>query len=418
VKYDVIIVGAGFAGLSLALRLPRELKVLVLEKKQRINAAAATTGLVTVTTKNLIGSLVDVERYVTNRIVDICVVDPSFSRWFVSRTDFPWIFSTNTPELLLAMVARCGDNVTILTGTTFERYRLEPGCDYSVAVECTSGRTKMEARARLLVGADGARSAVAQAGRGLGVNRKFLFAYERVYEGDCLLGDMPDRTVYHLWFGSFSLGYGGWIAPNFIGRRKYFRIGLATYSPGAEKARLLERLVDTMIRRKVISVFDPERPETSYGGYVPIGGYHKCVWDERVVLLGDAAGFCGAFSGDGIKGAVVSGLVAGELIPEYLSGNHGAPKLFLPRIEERYRLLSYYNRQLFYRFMWDRMSSNASFESLFRLCEREKSDFLNQFCDAKDKQASLLKGILKWKHAPYLANMAWNILIDQFTRRK
>ncbi|MGE5586320.1 MAG: NAD(P)/FAD-dependent oxidoreductase, partial [Bacillota bacterium] len=395
-KYDVIVVGAGFAGLSLALRLPRELKVLVLEKKQHINAAAATTGLVTVTTKNLIGSLVDVDRYVTNRIVDICVVDPSFHRWFVSRTEFPWIFSTNTPELLLAMAARCGDNVKILTGTTFERYRLERGDGYPVIVEYSSGGTKMEARAKLVVGADGARSAVAQwaqrAGCGLGVNRKFLFACERVYEGDCLLGDVPDRTVYHVWFGSFSLGYGGWIAPNFIGGRRCFRIGLATYSPGAEKARLLERLVDTMIACGVISVSDPERPETSYGGYVPIGGYHKRVWDERVLLLGDAAGFCGAFSGDGIKGAVVSGLVAGELIPEYLSGSHGAPKLFLPRIEERYRLLSYYNRQLVYRFMWDRMTSNASFESLFRLCEREKSDFLNQFCDAKDKQASLLKG--------------------------
>ena len=30
----------------------------------------------------------------------------------------------------------------------------------------------------------------------------------------------------------------------------------------------------------------------------------------------------------------------------------------------------------------------------------------------------LLKGILKWRHAPHLANMAWNIIIDQITRRK
>ncbi len=61
---------------------------------------------------------------------------------------------------------------------------------------------------------------------------------------------------------------------------------------------------------------------------------------------------------------------------------------------------------------------NATFTSLFKLCEREKENFLNQFCDAKDMRKSLLRVLLKFRYIPALAKLAGNILVDMLTGRK
>lgn len=418
-NYDVIIAGAGFSGLTLALKLPEHYNVLVLEKKPRVNAHAHTTGLITVATKDLIGSLVGVDRHLTNRIEAISVLDPSFERHFISKTAFPWIYSTNTPELLLELARACRDNVTFLYNAALVGYAVEPGSPHPVVARYVQNGTEGVARGRFIVGADGVRSAVAKSNPALSKNRRLLFAFERMYEGDCLIGDIPDRTVYHLWFGSFSLGYGGWIAPNFIDGKKLFRIGFATYSPGAEKARLLDRLVETLVDKEVVRLSgSTDAPLLNYGGYCPIGGVLRRVCDGHSLLVGDAAGFCGPFSADGIKGAVVSALVAAEVIPRHLEGDRTALGAFFPLVEARSRLLSYYRKQLRYRLLWDRMTSNASFSRLFRICEGEKETFLDQFCDAKDKQASLLKGLIKLRNLPRLIAMGANVAADIGTSRR
>ena len=65
-------------------------------------------------------------------------------------------------------------------------------------------------------------------------------------------------------------------------------------------------------------------------------------YDDHSLLLGDAAGLCGAFAADGIKGAVVSGQVAARLIPEVLEGNPAALKRYYPEIQKNNKLMSYY----------------------------------------------------------------------------
>lgn len=434
-NYDIIIVGAGFSGLTLASKLPHNLRVLVIEKKRALDALANTTGLITVATKNLIGNLVDVDRYLTNQIDDICVIDPSFERHFISSTDFPWIFSTNTPELLAAIGRTCGDNVEFWTETALVSWAVDPDSTFPVRAICERNGEKVEVCGRFIAGADGTRSTVAQGNAGLARqvlpgdasprsalprNRRLLFAYEKVYAGDLLLGDRPDKTVYHLWFGSFSLGYGGWIAPNFLGGRKVFRIGLAAYHPDASKARKLDELVGILLDRGILRL-DGDRDAAflaGYGGYIPVGGVLRRPYNDYSLLTGDAAGFCGAFSADGIKGAVLSGMIAAELIPDHLDGDRGALARYHAEMERRGRMISYYRKQRRYRFLWDRIKSNASFTSLFRLCERERAGFLNQFCDAKDKQASLLRVVVRARNLPQLVAMAANVAIDTLTNRR
>ena len=39
--------------------------------------------------------------------------------------------------------------------------------------------------------------------------------------------------------------------------------------------------------------------------------------------------------------------------------------------------------------IWDFMKSNRTFDAMYRIIEREKETFIDQFCDSKDKKKSL-----------------------------
>ncbi len=54
--YDVVIIGASFAGLSLAHHLPPSVKVLILDMKRALNADVESTGLITEHTYQLLKS--------------------------------------------------------------------------------------------------------------------------------------------------------------------------------------------------------------------------------------------------------------------------------------------------------------------------------------------------------------------------
>jgi len=411
-------VGAGFSGLALAMRVPPSLKVLILEQKSQVDAGANTTGLITVATRGILSDLTDVRSYITNRIEDICVLAPDWSSHFFSGTDFPWIFSTDTPGLLGSMAGKLGPNVTLKTGARVETWDRETGEIHPIIVRFKEGdNSAVSVRCRLLVGADGTKSVVAAGSPDLSKNTKILFAYEKVFAGEPLFGEKPDRTVYHLWFGSFSLGYGGWIAPNFVSGKKVFRIGYATYDSNIKQENKLDNMINLLRWKEYIRLYE-EKPLIKYGGYFPVGGVLPNTVSDDVILIGDAAGYCGAFSADGIKGALVSGITAAKLIPDHLDGDSQALKQIHNLMEAEAEMISYFSRQVRYRFLWNRMKSNATFTSLFKLCEREKDDFLNQFCDAKDMRKSLLWVLFKFRHMPALARLAGNILLDTLTGRK
>ena len=404
------------------MKLPESLKILVLEQKSRVDSGANTTGLITVATKDILADLTDVEPFITNRIEDICVLAPDWSKNFISRTSFPWIFSTDTPGLLGALAQKLGKNVTLETGARFEKWCRDPGKAssedaYPVKVDFKKGDMALTAASRVLVGADGTRSAVAAAGSGLSRNKKILFAYEKALIGEPLLGDNPARTVYHLWFGSFSLGYGGWIAPNFIKGEKIIRVGYATYDTNIRAENKLDQMIAILKGKGCVKIYH-EKPLIKYGGYFPVGGVLPKTAADNILLLGDAAGYCGAFSADGIKGALVSGLLAAKLIPRYLDGDRHSLGTLNALMETEAGLMSYYRRQIRYRFLWNRMHSNKTFTSLFELCEREKDSFLSQFCDAKEMRKSLLRVLLKPRHVPALTKLSVDILVDLLTGRR
>ncbi|HLD18076.1 MAG TPA: FAD-dependent monooxygenase [Patescibacteria group bacterium] len=223
-EYDVLIVGASFSGLTLAHHLPKDLHILVVEAKPEPGSTVESTGLITEKTREEFRSFFDVDRYITNSISSICVVAPNFQDFFISRVEQPWIYQTDTKALVKALATTLPSNVEVRAQTVF------CGVDHPDKMRDVRLRTKgnetEEIRTRFLVGADGGRSSVA-AVCGLDRNRRFLFGYEHVFFGRVLLGPNPSETIYHFWFGAFSLGYGGWLSPTVVDGRPAFRVGLA-----------------------------------------------------------------------------------------------------------------------------------------------------------------------------------------------
>jgi flavin-dependent dehydrogenase len=273
--YDVCIIGASFSGLTLAHHLPSSLKVLVVDAKPEAGATVESTGLITSKTRSELASFFPIDQYITNPISAIGVIAPGFDDMFVSQVAEPWIYQTDTKALVKSLADRLPSNVTLRTKTVF------------LEVDNADAPTKAKIRSQgaeeewidmaFLVGADGGHSKVAQSVSGLSKNTRFLFGYEQVFFGDVLRGPKPEETIFHYWFGEFSLGYGGWLSPTIVDGKKAFRIGLAKLPRDRGDAKALtETFVKILVDRGDIRIAgDASKPS-----YVS-GGCHQRLWTAK-----------------------------------------------------------------------------------------------------------------------------------------
>ena len=396
--YDVVIIGASFSGLTLAHHLPKDLKVLIIDAKPEAGSTVESTGLITSKTRAEFSSFIPIDQYITNPISAIAVIAPGLKDMFVSTVAEPWIYQTDTKALVKALADRLPSNVTLRTKTVFLGV---DNADRPTKIRVRSqGVEEEEIDIRFLVGADGGHSKVAQTVKGLSKNTKFLFGYEQVFFGDVLRGPKPEETIFHYWFGEFSLGYGGWLSPTIVDGKKAFRIGLAKLLKDRGDAKeLTETFVKQLVDRGDIHIDgDSAKPNYVFGSHIPIGGTRSKISKNNVLLVGDAAGFCGAFAADGIKGSVISGKEAAILIPQFLRGKMNALAQLPSRMNTHSGIMSYYRRQLLYRWIWSVMQRNRTFRAMYNIIAAEHATFLDQFCDSKDKHRSLAWTVLKWKH--------------------
>ncbi len=409
--YDIVIIGASFAGLTLAHHLPKNLSVLIVDSKPTLDHAVESTGLITQATYDMFATFMDIKKFIPNQITHIGVVAPDYVRHFFSRTKEPWIYSTDTPNLVKHLAETVPANVQIRIGTFFAGSEEIADGPYKLRVRCQVGETEDWVLCRFLVGADGAYSSVAR-DRGLQQNWRFLSGFEKVFYGDILLGDAPEASVYHFWFGEFSLGYGGWLSPTIINGKKAFRLGLAKLKQDVREWTLIREFVATLQARGIIRI-EPETKEVvQFSSLIPMNGVLRRISDDRTLLIGDAAGTCGAFAADGIKGSIACGKIAAELIPAHLNGQRDALGSFHRELERRYKLMTYYRKQLLYRMVWDMMQRDRTFTTLWRIIDRQREHFLKQFCDSKDRQKSLVSVVLTWRNLPLLCLFSLQLAYD------
>jgi len=123
-SYDIIVVGAGFSGLSFTRSIGKEYKVLLLDRKDSLQRPYESTGLITKGTRNLLETLFpEITDYIVNKITTLGLVSPDLTRKFYSSTVKPWIYSTSTSDLISRMSKNLTLNIETRLGSTVSSIR-------------------------------------------------------------------------------------------------------------------------------------------------------------------------------------------------------------------------------------------------------------------------------------------------------
>lgn len=306
--YDAIIVGAGPAGSTAAKNLADAgASVALLDKDEFPRNKPCGGGL----TPHLFERHPEIEASLENHNYA--------GTFFVDDGTEPLSYSADTPfggyvvralfdQQLADGAIKAG--AEFFTGERAKAIGVEPD---RVVVE-TNSRTFV---GRVLLGADGVNSVVAKrTGLNPGWPREELGVCLRVEEEfpeDVILEYFGKeyRTYWHVGFGD-TRGY-AYIFP----KKRHINIGFGTVTPDRLPFReLMLAYIDFCEEKGFVPKF---REKQIGSGTYPLTGPLKKFTSDRVLLLGDAAGFVNPLNGEGIHYAIWSGDIAADVIVDALA---------------------------------------------------------------------------------------------------
>lgn len=308
-SWDAIIVGASFAGLAAALELGGSGRVLLIDRYPigASQTSACATPLVLLERLGLQDSV--------EQVHDHGVLHPPGGRAYRFRTRYP--FATfDYAALCRLLFDRC--DVEFLEATVSGR-----------AAPDTVRTSRGDHRAPILVDASGWRAVLASGGQGTP-------AEQGSQRSVGIELPLPGRgRGLHFWLHHPAMpdGY-AWDFP----ARDHRRVGILTYGNSGGLRRRLEQFLGHSFEAKSLH-------GGSLPARVPVG-----VADNRIFLVGDSAGQCLPLSGEGIRPALLYGLLAGRLARRVLNGELPlsaaltAYQQMVARTRATYRLLSLVQR--------------------------------------------------------------------------
>jgi flavin-dependent dehydrogenase len=357
--YDAIIVGASFAGLSFAsLAATLGMRVLVLERDSNVGGIVRTTGVLF---SDVLDFLDVPARYLMNAVRCIHIQPPDQAPLEISSSAYRFYMADVTGMLGWLAEQAEGHGAIVQCDTMF----LDATADANGIMKVETGQLSAPGKlctftTSILIGADGTRSRVARS-MALDQNTRFLAGAEWLLEGIPL-----DRETFYLIMNhELAPGYCLWLAPH----GEIAAMGVAghprAFNPTASLRKAQELFQESIDMSKAHVV---ERK----AGIIPTGGRLRHVYrhDARghTLLLGDAAGLCGAATGGGIYPALISGRLAAHAVAnEVMNGTNGAIKAYLRDIAHAGRLGDYLRIEDWLRTVLDNMRSDADVSLLYGL---------------------------------------------------
>jgi geranylgeranyl reductase family protein len=295
-RQDVIVVGAGPAGATLAYELAkRGIGVLLLEKEKLPRYKCCAGGVTSKAAKLLDFDISEVvEDVIYELIFTFNMGSPYLGQhsqplmYTVMRDVFDYFLVQRAQQM--GAIFMDGQKVT----------QIQVSADW---VEISTADNIF--RSRLVVGADGAYSVVARE-LGMGRSMEYIAGIEsEIVMPEEELAKWKSRAQMDL--GCIPGGY-AWVFP----KRNHLSIGVGCL---ASKARHLNRHNQKFLNSLSIGSYTIAR---SSSHLMPTCTKERLVWQDKALLLGDAAGFADPLTGEGIYNAIQSAQLAAPVIENSL----------------------------------------------------------------------------------------------------
>ncbi len=293
-EVDVLVVGQGPGGGAAAWRAAQAgLRVLAIEKKRAVGEPVQCAEFI----PTPMGAYAQDAGILLQRIEGMKSILPSGA---VEESAFPGLMIDRAKfdQALSSRAAQAGAEV--LTHTRLVGLEAD-----GVALIAGHGQGPERVRYRLLVGADGPHSLVAEL---IG-----LPALEVVYTRQYTVPLKRPYVDTDIWLSDEFPGGYGWLFP----KGELANLGLGADKRFEDNLKApLERLHAQLVSESLVG------PEIHYrtGGAIPVGGMRESLVQGDVLLVGDAAGLTHPITGAGISAAVVSGERAGRAAAEHVQG--------------------------------------------------------------------------------------------------
>lgn len=288
---EVAVVGGGPAGATVAMELARGGADVLLLERDRVPRHKCCAGGITAAARRLLS--VDISGVVECE-VNRLRVSAVGSRGVSWEDDEPFIFTVSRERLDATLWSAAVDaGARALDGHRVVRVE-DTGA--GVVLECDT----CEIRALAVVGADGAAGIVGtQMGRGR--LRHVAVGVALELERPAAPAEYLDETV-ELMVGVAG-GTHGWVFP----RADRLSVGIECHNTQVDRAAALRKVVahaglsEARVLRRCVHPI----PSLVESGKLAT---------ERALLVGDAAGLCDPPTGEGIRNAVASGILAAEVV--------------------------------------------------------------------------------------------------------
>lgn len=330
-SFDVVIIGAGLAGLQCARLLARaQVEVLLVDRKEDLSKGIHTTGIFV---RKTFEDFEFPAETLGKSISDVTLYSPALKS-FQMTSDKQEFRVGKMGVLYKQFLQECVDlGVEFMNGTRYVSVETPKASEYprapfehalnfnienilnilgyNTTVNLEKKGERFEIKTKVLIGADGAKSHVAR-DLGLDENEEWIVGYEEVYKGVPL----ENEPMLHCFLDAeLSPGYLAWITND----GEDCHIGVGGYPSRFEPRKALE-MFKKKTRGKFVEIENAELMETR-GGRIPVGGVLKNIANEHGLLIGDAAGAVSPLTAGGLDPSMRLSKFASEVVLERLKND-------------------------------------------------------------------------------------------------
>ena len=304
-QFDVVIIGAGLAGLQCARLLSQDgLKVLLADRKLELSKSIHTTGIFV---RRTLEDFAIPEECLGPAVRHVTLHSPARRTLELSSPHDEFRIGRMALLYQRFLEQSLQNGVEWMPGT---RYVNHSRLKHDLVLRLDNKRSSRWVKTRYVIGADGAKSRVARDLQ-LASNREWIVGIEDVFSGVPLNG--PPRLHCFL-DRTLAPGYLAWIAND----GEEVHVGVGGYPAMFDPATALERF-----RKSIGGVIDLGSANLieRRAGRIPVGGVLRRIANNDGLLVGDAAGAVSPLTAGGLDPSMRLSTLAADVVKSYLATN-------------------------------------------------------------------------------------------------